>query len=197
MLKSKINKKKFVGIAIILLFILVLLTIVLLYFYCKDEKNVVKKQFEYINSEEWNGELYPDGMPALYRSYSGSLTCQNIGKSFYYVTNTIIPQFAKEFKNYTETEILEYFENNKESIAISIGIRDSKEFYELINKIQEIVNTDDIQFEKFYIDLESIEKRSSITNANLCIKYKNCDELILNIRINGTKTTNVSSVKYN
>lgn len=188
-------KKSFIKILIFLMFLLVIFISVALYFYI-NQNDSPQKQIEYINGSEWNGELYPDGMPNLYRNYSGSLTCQNIGKSFYYVTNTVIPKYVKECKNYSKSDIEKYFEENKEDIALDIGIRKSEEFCNLINKINESIKKDEIEFEKFYIDAESVEKKSGKTKANLCIKYKECDELILNIKINSSKVSNVSSVKY-
>lgn len=196
MSKFKINKKKFVGSTIIVLFILTLLVIMLLYFYCKDEKYVAKKQLEYINSDKWNGELYPEGMPNLFRNYSGALTCQNIGKSFYYVTNTVIPNYAIELKQLNDLELEEYFNQNKNTIALDVGIRKKEEFLKFINKIKEIVKTDQIEFEEFYIDDSTVKKQSGVTKANLCIKYKNCEELVVNIRINNNKISNISAVRY-
>lgn len=191
--KNKI-RKKFVKILIIFMILLIFCMSVILYI---TSKNSSQTQIEYINSDEWNGELYPDGMPNLFRNYSGSLTCQNIGKSFYYVTNTVIPKYAKECKNYTQTQIEEYFENNKESIALDIGIRKKEEFYDLITKINNLTDLSELEFEKFYINAETVNKQSGVTKADLCIKYKNCDVLTLNVRINSSKTSNVSAVKYN
>ena len=50
-------------------------------------------------------------------------------------------------------------------------------FYNLIKKVQISVKSDNIEFEKFYIPLDSITKHSNITKAELHVKYKDCDEL--------------------
>lgn len=195
----KLRKQHNKRILIIICFLSILLVIcfgILIYYSLMNTTSTSQKKLEYINGEEWQNELYPDGMPALFRSYSGELTCQNIGKSFDYVVNTVIPKYVKDLKQCNEIQVTEYFENNKEIIGLEIGITDKEDFYKLIQKIQTSVKADNVEFEKFYIDSESIDKRSNITKADLYVKYKDCDELVLNIRINGSKISNLSSVQY-
>ena len=196
-MKSKKQHNKKILIIICLLSILLVICVGILIYYSFINTTISpQKQLEYINGEEWQDELYPDGMPALFRNYSGSLTCQNIGKSFDYVVNIIIPQYAKILTNFNQTQIEEYFETNKEMIRCDIGITNKEDFYNLIKKVQISVKSDNIEFEKFYIPLDSITKHSNITKAELHVKYKYCDELVLNIRINGTKISNLSSIQY-
>ncbi len=190
------NKKKVILLAIFLLIILICILSVLLYIKSKDELTISEQKLKYINSDEWNGELYPEGMPNLFRNYSGNLTCQNIGKSFDYVVNVVIPKYAKEFRNFDENEINTYFKTNKDIIALEVGIKNNEDFNKLVSKIKTSIKKDEIEFESFYIEADSIKQRSNVTRTNLCIKYTNCDELVLNVKINGNKISNLSAVEY-
>lgn len=193
--KSKIKKRIFMSVAFLIILLIILLGI-MAYYVLADKNYNARKEMIYINSEKWNGETYPDGMPNLYRNYSGSLTCQNIGKSFYYVVNEVIPQYISECKNYNEDELKHYFEKNSENIALSVGITKYDDFRAFINKLKEVIKTEDIKFESFYIDDDTVKKASNVTRANLCIKYENCNELVLFIKINGSKKTNSSAIEY-
>ena len=153
------NKKKVILLAIFLLIILICILSVLLYIKSKDELTISEQKLKYIYSDEWNGEVYPEGMPNLFRNYSGNLTCQNIGKSFDYVVNVVIPKYAKEFRNFDENEINTYFKTNKDIIALEVGIKNNEDFNKLVSKIKTSIKKDEIEFESFYIEADSIKQR--------------------------------------
>lgn len=190
------SKRKIIRLIILLLIILIILLTIFLYIKVKNRPTEIEQKFQYINSDEWNGELYPEGMPKLFRSYSGNLTCQNIGKSFNYVVNDVIPNYSKMLKDHDETYIKTYFDENKEDIAMDVGIKNSEDFYNFIEKIKESIKIDDVEFESFYIDTDSIKQQSNITKTKLCIKYKNCDQLDINIKISGNKNQKSSAIEY-
>jgi hypothetical protein len=190
------NKNKIILSAIFLLIVLICILSVLIYIYTTDKLTISEQKLKYINSDEWNGELYPEGMPNLFRNYSGNLTCQNIGKSFDYVVNVVVPKYAKEFRNSDENEINTYFETNKDVIALEVGIKNNEDFNKLVSKIKASIKKDEIEFESFYVDADSIKQYSNITRTNLYIKYKECEELVLNVKINGNKISNSSAVEY-
>lgn len=177
---KKVDKRKVIKLILILLVVMLILLGIIIYYSMTDELLISKRKLEYINSEEWNSELYPDGMPAFYRSCSGKLTAQNMGKSIYYVVTELIPKYYSNLKGFDENALKEYYEKKHDIVQVELGISDENKFVELIKEIQQI-DSDNIEFESYYIDEESITTKNGRTSANLYIKYENCDEIVLKI----------------
>ena len=66
----------------------------------------------------------------------------------------------------------------------------------IFNLLKNSIKKDELEFESFYIEADSIKQRSNVTRTNLCIKYTNCDELVLNVKINGNKICILCGVYY-
>lgn len=188
--------KKIRSIIIISIMVLIVLTGALIYtFYTNVELIESETTLEYIKNDDWNEEAYPDGMPKLYRSYSGSLTAKNMGKSIYYVTTKVIPKYYTELKSATEAEIAEYYNKYAKIINIDIGIGKQQDFVDLIKSIQNL-SADELKFESFRIDKEKISKKNSYTEAVLYITYQNNEEIGFNVRIYNSIKQDVSTLTY-
>lgn len=196
-MKNKKEKKLKIGIIIglVLIFSIILL-IILLKTYNSSNAKKSEQQLKYIMSDEWNDELFPKGMPAFIRSYSGELNAKNIGKSIDYVVNTVIPQYKKDLYGKDEKEITKYYNKNKNAIIIDTGIDNIDDFKKFINEIVIKTKSNDLKFESFYIDENSIEEYSNKTTAYLYIEYDGCAEVDLKIEALKNIEKQISSVKY-
>lgn len=197
-IKTMKLKKKTIAISIISLSILVLILIILLIISIFNNSNVInaKNRLDYIYSDEWNDEKFPDGMPKFYRSYEGKLTAENIGKSIYYVVNELIPNYNNTFNGKSDNEITQFYNENKEEIALLLGINDINDFKDFINKILEINSSEQTELEEFFIDGESIKSIASYSTADLHIKYKENEEIIVKIKVLRNKSNEISSIQY-
>lgn len=193
--KIKVDIKKIEKILLILLVIIFILGIVIIYISKNDKTVLSKEKLDYIYSEEWNDEIFPEGMPKFFREYDGNLTAQNIGKSISHVTNEIIPQYNKLLKDKNEEQIKEYFNLNQDVIALDLGINEENEFIQFINEISKI-DLSNFELEKYYIDEETIYSNSTYATGDLYITYKECEEISLKIKVDRDKHANISSIKY-
>lgn len=196
-MKNKSDKKLKIGIIIglVLLFSVILLVVLLKTYNSSNVKNS-EQQLKYIMSSEWNDELFPKGMPAFIRSYSGELNSKNIGKSIDYIVKTVIPQYKNDLYGKDEKEITKYYNKNQKSIMIDTGIDNIDDFKKFINEI--VIKTQDkkLEFESFYIDENSIEEGTNNTTANLYIEYVGCAEVEVKIEASNSIENNMTSVKY-
>lgn len=192
---EKINKKA-VGIGIVLLLIIVVILITVL-IVLSNNSNIItaKNKLNYIYSDQWNEEKFPDGMPKFYRAYEGKLTAENIGKSIYYIVNEVIPDYNNLFKDKSDDEIEKYYDENMGVVALLLGINNKNDFKNFVHKILEIDKTE-IQLEEFYIDGDSIEVKTSYSTANLHIKYSESEEIIIKIKVLRNKSDEISSIQY-
>lgn len=195
MSKIKNYKKKIAILIFILVIVMIALIILLKVFEANDDLAISKEKLAYINSEEWNDELFPKGMPAFLRSYSGEQTSYNIGKNIYYVADELIPKYNKNLKDLSEQELKEYFEENRELIEINFGVRTERDFMTLMKKILKI-NSTSFQLQNFYIDESSVMKSDSNTKATLYIKYDGADEIKIDIKVYNQLQETVSSIMY-
>lgn len=141
------------------------------------------------------GEKYPDGAAPLGRAYKGDLKITNIGKSMYYVVAEFLPEQYEKLRKKDGKKLEKYYEKNSELIEVALGIENKKKFIELIKVLKEL-NVDILEFESFYIDIDSIKNASTYTSAVLNVKYKNCEEISINMRINNKKHVDISSIIY-
>lgn len=195
-MKNKKNKTKSRIMLGIILGIILITIISVIYSLSTANLRQARKQLQYIISEEWNNEKYPTGMPELIRNYSGQQKAQNIGKSINYVATKVIPHYNEELKNANEKQISKYFEKNSKIIEIDIGIDKSTDFKDLINEISQKSTAQKLEFESYYIDENSIKQSNRMTEANLYIKYKGCEEIELGLKIHNEKSKTVSSIEY-
>lgn len=194
-MKKKLNRKKVTLLIVLLILLIVALIILMKFLHSKDDVTLSENMLAYINSEEWKNETYPTGMPAFVRSYKGKQTAQNIGKSIYYVATEFIPKYNKELKGADKDEIKEYFKENEEMIRLNFGLSYQGEFTNLMNEILKL-NTDNLELEEFSIDVNTIRVLEESTRATLHIKYKNCEEIEVGIRVLNTVESASSSVQY-
>lgn len=183
---------------IIIVFILFLIILILLLIFLQNQKNKMDKieeKLAYINSDEWNDETYPNGMPKLFRTYKGKLTAQNMGKSIYYFTTEVIPSYYSKLKEGTNDEISSYYQSNSGIIEIDTGINNKQDFQQLILSIQKL-QANELILDSFKIDKDNIKSSGNYTDAILYITYEESDEIGFNVRIYNNLKENSSSLVY-
>ena len=181
---------------IILLTILLVVLIIFLIFFQKKKFQSSEVRLEDIKNDKWNDEVvYPDGMPKLFRNYSGEMNAINIGKSMYYVTTIVIPKYYTSLKTATDTQVSEYYNQNLKEIMIDIGINDEQDFKKFIATIQNLT-TNKLTLNSFRIDKDKIDKKSSYTKTTLYITYEGNDEIGFNVKICNSVKKDTSSLIY-
>lgn len=194
-MKKMSSRKRLTLLCILMICALILIMLLIKVITLKDEVTISQAKLDYINSDEWNNETYPDKMPAFFRTYEGKQTAKNIGKSMYHVVSELIPKYNKELKGMSKSEIKEYFEDNTKLIALDFGIEYESEFGNLMDSVLNL-KSDKLELESYYIDIGSIKQSDMSTSAVLHIKYKGCDEISINFRVLNTVQANISSVQY-
>lgn len=196
---SRKMKNKNLKILLILILFLIVIFIILLSISNKINplKNANGRLAYILEDETWEkyGEIYPDGSALLKRTYFGDLTIFSIGKSMYYVATDFLPYEHKILKNKNNKTFSKYYNKNSELLKIALGIENEKQFLEISDLLKSL-NTNELKFESFYIDKNSIKAASTYTTANLIIKYKDCEEITLNMKINNRKYKDMSSITY-
>ena len=193
--KKQTTRKKIIMLIIILAFCVLLFLTRILYILLTDELMSSKRNLDYINSEKWNNELYPEGMPAFFRASTGNITAQNMGKSIYHVVTELIPEYNKELKNTNEEKIKQYYEENKEIIRVELGIITEKNFIKFMEEVNKI-NVENIEFESYYIDINSIDTSTGKASAKLYVNYKNCEELVFKIIAARKISNNTAPIEF-
>lgn len=194
-MKKRKKNKKIVLTIIGLILLILFLILIIKYIYLTDDLLISKEKLKYINSEEWNNETYPKGMPAFIRAYKGNQSTHNIGKSIYYIVTELIPKYNEKMKELSIEERKEFFEKERELVLINFGIKAERDFMNLVDEILKL-DSQNFELESFYINENSIKTIDSATKAVLHIKYKNCKEIKINIKALNTVQIDSSSVIY-
>lgn len=193
----KKNNKKIKYTIIIIIIIIIVLMICTYYLLKTNPVNIEKNQLEYIlNDDDWKSDtIYPDGTAAFGRTYNGELTVKDIGKSMYYVTTQVFPNYYIKFKDSSKETIEKYFDSNKNLIAMQLGIEKKAEFVDVINKLQKL-DVETLKLDTFYLNIKKIEIKDNYTNVDLHITYADCKEIVFNMSVNKNKTYDKSPIIY-
>lgn len=191
---KKTKKKKIFIIIIFLIIILIILNIIL---------GIVKYNMKLANDQEHiNGDTeendsykYPYKAYTLFIKYNGESTTNDIVESLYNVATEVIPKYFKNFKNCSNDEIEKYYNENTETIKKEIGIKDKETFLNLILEIQKL-SGNNLKFDSYRIDEESVIEFDSSINSFLYITYEGNEEFEVNIDVNNFVDKNESIVTY-
>ncbi|MBR2289693.1 MAG: hypothetical protein IJ867_03605 [Clostridia bacterium] len=199
MMKKKTSStKRIILITLLVLLILVILSIIVL----KREKetetltNYLNEYSFIIDDTKWNdGTLYPENMQLLKRSYYGTVDIRSIGKSIDFVVNKDIPNLKATLAGKPSEEIKEYFNKNKKGIILVYGIQTPEAFETFVGKIKDLSATK-LELESYKIDPDTIKVLDKETTVDLHVTYKNCEELILKVKITAKKYQTQPSILY-
>ena len=154
---------------------------------CMSYKN---KVLENSNNANKNSEIEtlpdyivtPGKSYAFLAEYSGEVSKIDAYKAFYELAYNTIPTYYKEFKNNNYQSIEEYFNLKKDDISKNLGINNKKDFSNFISKITKF-ESEELIFETYEFDRETIKINKGETSANLIIIYKDNKKITINITL--------------
>jgi hypothetical protein len=196
-MKTKKKNRRLIVFGVIIIFLIIGIIVLVNTLKNNNPLTIAKARLTYIKQDSTWGdynEVYPDGAPALARTYQGNLTIISIGKSMYYVATDFLPTEYSKLKDMSSEKINKYYEKNTELIEVALGIESKDDFVELINKLKTL-NADTLELDSFYIDTESIKVANAYTKATLHITYKNCEDIAIDMKIKN-KISDTSSIIY-
>ena len=186
----------------ILVVVILVLVIILIMKLSQSEKNKAEI-LEYIYDENTvkQSDSYPNNLYQIKDKYYGKLTIDIVGKSMYYVSTEVFPEYYQKLKNASEKNIRKFFEKNKSDILMDVGIDNSDSFFNLISYMQENFNVRKLNFDKFRIDNTYAVAGDSEddwigTYTQLYITYEDCEEISFYISISNDKKMNQSPLIY-
>lgn len=185
MKKNNNLNNKLIKILLILFIVLCLILGITVVFLKKElyKNNAVYHQNYIYDDEQWNDEEYPYMGYMLFVNYKGDLSSNNITKSMYYVANELIPKYYLKLKNSSQVDIESFYEKNKNSIVLELGIETAYDFYKIIEKMQNNFSKDNLIFKGYAIEADTIKVKNNYTDAVLQIKYNDDQKIFLNVRI--------------
>lgn len=193
--KKKMIIRRIIKISLIVLIILLVITT---FYYIKNKDKIITlDNLTYINNDtEWeSGTVFPEGISALGRAYTGEMTVKDITKSMLYFSNSVIPRYYINLKNASDDEIRKYYEKNKELIYIDIGINELEDFIEIIKVIQKF-KTENLNLESYRIDIDTIRTQNANVFSTLYLKYEGNDEINFTTKVEYYKKEDHSTVIY-
>lgn len=184
--QKEIQKRRIILLIFILLIFLGVLMVVKFYL-TKDKIN-----FEYIYSDEMkNGTFSPKMIHLVIAAYEGDVNPKSISKSTYYMITTKIPEYLK---NCSDNNTEKYFNKNKDSIYLDTGITNKDDFDKLIKELSKLSGKLELEYAIF--DRETIKVNKTNLEVVLKIKYKDQEEISLNVRIKNKQRDEVPSIEY-
>lgn len=190
---KKLNLSKIINLicilVIIALIVLMLINIINIINRKKLEEKAAQENENHIMQElKYKGEtvdesvMTPEKSYSFFAQYTGKITTVDAYNAFYNMAGKLIPEYYKNIKNYTQEQINEYYNVNKDSIIESLGIYNQQDFTKLINKIKKL-NGDSIKLQNYKFASSTIQSNKDTTSADLIIQYEGNNELILNVTL--------------
>lgn len=187
MKKKKINPKKII--LILLILIIVFLSLILV----RLNVRTVGENFEYIYSDEMDKNTFsPEMIHLVIAAYEGDENPKAITKATYNLIVNLIPEYVKKCVDESQTQ--KYYEKNKDTIYLLLGIDNQEEFNKLIKEVNKL--SGDLEFESAKFDRETIEKNTNNLTVVLKIKYVNQEEISINVKIDNRTSSTRPTIKF-
>lgn len=171
--------KNLKNIIIILIFLVIIAFNVILLKINISQINTVQYDLEYINSDEVpEGIESPKFIGKTFSQYSGNVKAISVSKACYMFATEILPEYRKAC---AEEDITRYYNKHAGNIFILTGIQTQDDFSSLIEEIKKL--DEDLIFESYRFDFNNISINNDYIIAKLYIKYKSCDEVMVNVKI--------------
>ncbi|MBO5005335.1 MAG: hypothetical protein J6D03_08930 [Clostridia bacterium] len=171
--------KNLKDIIIILIFLVIIVFNVILLNINLGQINTIQHDLEYINSDEVpEGIESPKFIGKTFSQYSGNVKAISVSKACYMFATNILPEYRKEC---AKEDIIEYYNKHAGDIFILTGIQTQEDFCRLIKEIKKL--NENLIFESYRFDFNNISINNDYIIAKLYIKYKNCDEVMVNVKI--------------
>lgn len=181
------------NIIILIVFLIIIVFNVVLLKVNLSKVNTSQEYLEYIKSEQVpNGIESPKFIGKTFSQYSGDVKAIAVSKACYIFTTEILPQYRKECT--TEKNTTKYYNKHAGDIFILTGIQTQDEFNKLIEKVKNF--NENLLFESYRFDLNDVFISNDYIIVKLYIKYKNCDEFTISVKIYNEDYTDRTSICF-
>lgn len=185
--------KNFKNIIIVLVFLIVSLLNVILLIINISNINKTEQTLQYIASDEVSkGIESPKFIGKTLSQYSGDVKAISISKACYIFATEILPRYKKECTNNKTMD--NFYDSHAGDIFILTGIENKEDFSNLIDKTKNL--DENLIFENYRFDLSKTSIDDNSITAILYIKYKYCDEIMINVKIYNNVYNDRSSICF-
>lgn len=185
--------KNLKNIVIILSFLVIILINVILLTLNISNRNTSQQILHYITSSEViEGTKSPKFIGQILSKYSGNVESIYITKACYIFANEILPEYRKKCN--TEKNIASYYSKHSGDIFILTGIKNREDFVRLIDEVTNL--NENLIFESYRFDFKNVTIREDYIVTRLYIKYKDCNEIVVNVKIYNKNYTDRSSICF-
>lgn len=146
------------------------------YTYFEYKSKVEGKQEN--NVEE--NKIFPENYYIFATSYKGEIPKDYFYKGLYNLVNEELKNIYLDTKNMSDSKIKTYFEENKEKIALNIGIQSIEDFKNLINCIK-IYNNEELQYESTLLESDTYKNNEDFVEFNIIINYSNNEKITFKV----------------
>lgn len=129
----------------------------------------------------------------LLSNYKGELATGNVNVKFTDLLESGFANFYKETKGMSSTGIANYFETNKEDIAMQTGITDVSDFERFIQKLQ-IYQDTNIKCDVIEIVENSYVNGNEYDDFKVQLTYNNGQAIVLNVSIRNRLYANTPTI---
>lgn len=175
MKSKKLNKKRLLVFIIITIIIILAILIILLNLLKKVEPENARETTHY--PEE--NIIYSNYISDVYK---GNYDISKIANKIDILFETFLPIINENIIGKTELEVKEYFNNDNERIVYNTGITNENEFWEFVQKLQEL-DCDLTNFESISFLPESFSEIDGVETFLFKVKYKNNNRIECKIYI--------------
>lgn len=144
--KSTRSTKEIIILALIIVFLLLLVFIALLTAYSKTKEDEAVKENrnsyetaiqELKNEQIEEGKIVPDRFNMIVRMYEGDVDTSQVYRDLHTLVFISIPDMQKKFKGKDNSEIENYYKDNKDRIQTNLGINNVENYLDLVNYVKD------------------------------------------------------------
>lgn len=129
----------------------------------EETMNIVREEFEEI------GQIVPENYNFLTRMYEGNIEDTVLYSKIYDFIRKTVPETYKLLKDYDDTQITNYFNENRQTIINNLGIENADDYVKMVNQIK---NIGDKNYISSSFDVSKYEAGEKYSTVPLIIQYK-------------------------
>lgn len=176
---------RFIQIILILVIIVNIVIFVLTVLYTnkmdQDTSEEEPPEYEYVLTENTT---------SLANQYKGNMMADEIMKSVSDFMIKTVNDILNNCNGKTDSQILEYYRNNKNSLILSTRINDENVFLQLVKQIQTVANgANSLEYESSSYNIDSFYDENGAGHVVLEVKYKDKEKTQFQLVLSNTSNT--------
>lgn len=176
---------KFIQIILILVIIVNICICVLTILYNKqideEPQEEVNQEYEYVLTAN---------STSLFNQYKGNMSADDIMKSVSDFMIKTVNEILNNCNGKTDSQILEYYRNNKNSLILSTRINDENIFLQLVKQIQTVANgANSLEYESSSYNIDSFYDENGAGHVVLEVQYKDKEKTQFQLVLSNTSNT--------